>query len=136
MVRIAFGVIAGFFAWVVVWVGIENILSAILPEWYGAPQAAFQNAIENGGQFTADTRLLLSHIVIASLVAVISGFLAALIAGENKRAPLILGFLLLAVGLLKVVMSWPYVPIWYHVNFTAILLPMTILGGKLKTTTK
>ena len=56
-----------------------------------------------------------------------------LIAGENKRAPLILGFLLLALGLLKVVMSWPYVPIWYHLIFTAILLPMTIMGGRLKT---
>jgi hypothetical protein len=63
---------------------------------------------------------------------VISGFLAALIAGENKRAPLILGFLLLALGLLKAVMSWQYVPIWYHVIFTAILIPMTIVGGRLK----
>jgi len=135
MVRIVLGVIAGFFAWVIVWVGIEKILSAILPQWYGAPQLAFQEAIEKGGQFSAETRLLLSHIVIASVVAAISGFLAAMIAGENKRAPLILGFLLLAVGLLKVVMSWPYVPIWYHVIFTALLLPMTIIGGKLKSTT-
>jgi hypothetical protein len=63
-----------------------------------------------------------------------SGFLAALIAGENKRAPMVLGFLLLAFGLLKVVMSWAYVPLWYHVIFTAILIPMTIMGGKLKTT--
>ncbi len=49
----------------------------------------------------------------------------------NKRAPLVLGFLLLAFGLLKAVMSWPYVPIWYHVIFTALLIPMTIMGGKL-----
>ncbi|MEJ7847394.1 MAG: hypothetical protein WKF92_04805 [Pyrinomonadaceae bacterium] len=134
MIRIVLGGIAGFFAWVIVWVGIEKILSALMPEWYGAPQLAFQEAIENGGQFTAETRLLLSHIVIASTVAMISGFLAALVARENKRAPLILGFLLLAVGLVKVVMSWPYVPIWYHVIFTAILLPMAIIGGKLKKT--
>ena len=124
MIRIILGVIAGFFAWVVVWVGIEKILSALLPEWYGAPQLAFQNAIENGGQFTAETRLLLSHVVIASVVAVISGFLAAMVAGETKRAPLVLGFLLLAVGLLKVVMSWQYVRLWYHIAFTVILLPM------------
>lgn len=116
------------------WVGIEKILSTILPEWFGAPQLAFQETIEKGGQFTAETRLLLSHIVIASVAAVISGFLAALIAGENKRAPLILGFLLLAMGLLKLVMSWAYVPIWYHVIFTAILIPITIIGGKLKST--
>jgi len=135
MVRIVLGVIAGFFAWAIVWVGSEKILSAIWPEGYGAHQLAFQAAIENGGQFTADTTLLLMHIVIGTIVSLMSGFLAALIAGENKRAPLVLGCLLVAFGLLKVVMSWPYAPIWYHVTFTALLIPMTILGGKLKTTT-
>ena len=136
MVRIVLGVIAGFIAWLIAWVGSEKILSAIWPEGFGAHQRAFEAAVTNanGGQFTADTTLLLMHIVLGSIVSVMSGFLAALIAGENKRAPLILGVLLVAFGLLKVVMSWPYVPIWYHVIFTAILFPMTIVGGKLKST--
>jgi hypothetical protein len=131
MVRIVFGVIAGFFAWVIVWVGSEKILSAIWPEGFGAHQRAFEEAIKNGGQFTANTTLLLIQIVIGSIVSVMSGFLAALVAGENTRAPLVLGFLLVALGLLKVVLSWPYVPIWHHVIFTALLLPMTIMGSKL-----
>ena len=134
MVRIVLGVIAGFIAWLAAWFGGEKILSAIWPEGFGVHQRAFEEAVKNGGQFTADTNMLLTHIVLGSIVSVMSGFLAASIAGENKRAPLVLGFLLLAVGLLKVVMSWPYVPIWYHVIFTAILLPMTIMGGRLKTT--
>ena len=134
MVRIVLGVIAGFFAWAIAWVGSEKILSAILPESFGAHQLAFEAAVANGGQFTANTTLLLMHIVLGSIVSVMSGFLAALIAGENKRAPLVLGCLLLAMGLLMVVMSWPYVPIWYHVIFTALLMPMTIMGGKLKAT--
>lgn len=132
MLRIVLGVIAGFFSWVILWVGVEKILIAVLPEWYGAPQLAFQNAVENGGQnFTAETRLLLSHIFIGSIVSVIAGAIAALIAGENSRAPLVVGFFLLALGVLKVFMSWPYVPIWYHIIFTAMLLPMAIIGGKL-----
>ena len=131
MLRIILGVIAGFFSWAFFWFGSEKVLSAIWPE-FGAHQAAFQEAIEHGSPFTADSTILLIHIVLASVVSVISGFLAALVAGENKRAPLILGCLLLAFGLLKAAMSWPYVPIWYHVLFTAILLPMTIVGGKLK----
>lgn len=133
MVRIVLGVIAGFFSWLIVWVGSEKILSAIWPE-LGAHQLAFEEAVKNGGQFTADTTMLLTHIVLGSIVSVMSGAVAALIARGNTRAPLVLGFLLLAVGLLKVVMSWPYVPIWYHVIFTAILLPMAIIGGKLITT--
>ena len=135
MVRIVLGVIAGFFAWAIAWVGGEKILSAVWPEGFGAHQRAFQAALEHGGQFTADTTLLLTHIVLGSMVSVMSGFLAALIAGENRRAPLVLGFLLAALGLLKAVLSWQYVPLWYHVIFTALLLPMTIVGGKLKTTT-
>ena len=132
MVRIVLGVIAGFFAWLIVWVGSEMILSANWPEWYGAHQRTFTAAIKNGGQFSADTTILFIQIVLGSVVSMMSGFLAALIARENKRAPLVLGLLLLALGLLKAVMSWPYVPIWYHVLFTALLIPMAIVGGKLK----
>jgi len=118
----------------IVWVGSEKILSAIWPQGFGVHQRAFEEAVKNGGQFTANTTLLLTHIVLASIVSVLSGFLAALIAGGNTRAPLVLGFLLLALGLLKAVMSWQYVPIWYHVIFTALLIPMAIIGGKLVTT--
>jgi hypothetical protein len=131
MVRIVLGVIAGFFAWMIVWVGIEKILSVIWPEWFGAQQLAFQGAIEHGGPFDPDTTFLLTQIVYGSIVSLMSGFLAALIAGENTRAPLVLGFLLLTMGLLKAYMSWPYVPVWYHVIFTAMLLPMAVIGGKL-----
>ena len=130
MLRIFLGVIAGFIAWLIVWVGSEKILSAVWPA-FGVHQAAFQAAIENGGEFTADSRMLLTHIVVGSIVSVFSGFLAALVAGGNSRAPLIVGLLLLAMGLLKAVMSWPYVPVWYHLIFTALLLPMAILGSKL-----
>jgi hypothetical protein len=131
MVRIVLGVIAGFFSWLIVWFGSEKILSAIWPEGFGAHQRAFEAAVKNGGPFTAATSLLLTHIVLGSIVSVMSGFLAALIAGGNTRAPLALGFLLLALGVVKVVMSWSYVPIWYQVIFTALLIPMTIMGGKL-----
>src|SRR6187431_610596 len=114
MLRIVLGVIAGFFSWMIVWFGSEKVLSALWPT-FGVNQAAFQEVIEHGGQFTADSTMLVTHIVLGSIVSVISGFLAALIAGENRRAPLVLGFVLLALGLLKAVMSWQYVPIWYHV---------------------
>jgi hypothetical protein len=132
MLRIVLGAIAGFLAWMIAWVGCEKIVSAIWPA-FGAHQRAFEEVIKNGGQFTADTTMLLTHIVLGSIVSLMSGSLAALIAGENARAPLVVGCLLLALGVLKAVMSWPYVPIWYHVIFTVILVPMAIIGGKLIT---
>ena len=134
MLRIVLGVIAGFIAWIVVWIGSEKIISVIWPA-FGVHQRAFEDAIKNGGSFTAETGPLLTHIVIGSIVSVMAGSLAALVAGKNSRAPLVVGCLLLALGVLKAVMSWQYVPIWYHVIFTAILLPMAIIGGRLITTT-
>lgn len=131
MLRIILGVIAGFFAWVIAWFGGEKILSAIWPA-FGVHQAAFQAAIENSGQYTANSTMLFTHIVLGSIVSVLAGFLASLIAGGNRRAPLVLGFLLLAFGLLKAFMSWPYAPIWYHIIFMALLIPITIVGGKLE----
>ena len=132
MVRIILGAIAGFIAWSMIWVGSEKVLSAIWPEWYGANQVAFEAAVQNGGAFTADTTILLMNIVRGSIVSVISGFLAALIAGENRRSPLILGVLLVAFGLVIVAMSWSYVPLWYHIMFTSLLIPMTMVGGNFK----
>jgi len=134
MLRIVLGVIAGFFSWLIVWIGSEKIIAAIWPA-FGVHQRAFEEVVKNGGQFTADTTMLLTHIVLGSIVSVMAGSLAALVARENSRAPLVLGFVLLALGILKAVMSWQYVPIWYQVIFTAILLPLAIVGGKLITTT-
>jgi hypothetical protein len=132
MARMVLGVIAGFLAWSIAWFGGEAILSSVSPEGFGAHQRAFQWAIENGGEFTANTTLLLVHIALGSIVSLLAGFLAALVAGENRRAPLVLGVVLLAFGVLKAGMSWPFVPLWYHVIFTAILIPMAVAGGKLK----
>src|SRR5258706_5221567 len=134
MLRIVLGVIAGFIAWLVVWIGSEKILSAIWPA-FGANQKAFEEAVKNGGEYTADTTMLLTHLVLGSAVSAMAGIFAALIARENTSAPLVVGILLLALGLLKAFMSWRYAPIWYHVIFTAILLPMAIIGGKLITDT-
>jgi hypothetical protein len=130
MLRIVLGVIAGFIGWLIMWFGSEKGIAAIWAA-FGVQQRAFEEAIKNGGQFTAETIMLLTHIIMGLVVSVMAGVLAALIAGENSRAPLILGFVLLALGLLKAYMSWPYAPLWYHIIFTAILLPMAILGGKL-----
>lgn len=136
MVRIILGGIAGFVSWLIVWIGTEKILSAVWPA-FGVNQKAFQEAIMNRGAdsigFTADTTMLCVQLVQCTIVSLLAGALAALIAGKDTYAPLIAGFLLLAMGIAKAVMSWQYVPIWYHVIFTALLLPMAIVGGKLLT---
>ncbi len=136
MLRIVLGIIGGFLSWMIVFIGIEKIISAGWPT-FAVNQKAFEEAVKNGpgaSGFTADTTMLLTQLFLGTIVSVMAGSLAALIAGENSKAPLIAGILLLLMGIAKAVMSWQYVPIWYHVIFTAMLLPMPIMGGKLITT--
>ena len=54
MLRIILGVITGFIAWIILWVGVEKILSAIWPA-FGVHQKAFEDVLKNGGSFTAET---------------------------------------------------------------------------------
>lgn len=132
MLRLISSIIAGFLAWAITWGVSEMIFSMLSPDWFGAHQRAFTAAIKSGGTFSADSTVLLIHVVCATLISLMAGFLAAFIARDNKRAPLFLGILLTAFGLLKAVMSWPLVPLWYHLTFTALLLPMTLVGGRLR----
>jgi len=132
MLKIVLGVIAGFVAWSILWVGSDQVLMTASPMWYGAHQLGFEQAMTNKTAFAPDTTILIMHLVRSIIISIMSGFLAAFIAGENRRAPLILGVLLLLFGLMVEVMAWNYLPIWYHLIFLALLIPMNMLGGKLK----
>lgn len=132
MGRMILGAIVGFFAWNTIWLGSEKGLSAISPKWFGVHQVAFEAAVTKGGDFKPDKTILLMNIVRAGFVSVMAGFLAAAIAGENRRAPRILAGLLVALCLLMAAMSYQIVPLWYYLGFLAVLVPTTILGGRLR----
>lgn len=132
MGRIILGAIVGFLVWSVIWVGSEKAMSAIWPDWYGVHQVAFEKAVTEGGDFTPDTAILIMNILRGALLAILAGFLAAVIARENKRAPLILGVLLVAFCAMIMSMAKSYVPLWYMIIFTLVFIPMAIIGGKLK----
>ena len=134
MLKIVLGVIAGFVAWSVIWLGSDQVLMMASPGWYGAHQTAFEFAMGTQQAFTPDTTILIMHLVRAAIISIMSGFLAAFIAGENRKSPLILGVLLLAFGLMIQIMAWNYLPIWYHLVFLVSLIPFTVLGGKIKQT--
>ena len=132
MLKIVLGVIAGFVAWSILWVGSDQVLMVSAPTWYGAHLLDMELARANQEPFTADTTILLFNLVRGVIVTILSGFLAAFIANENRRTPLILGVLLVFVGIAFEAMYWNQIPIWYHLIFLGMLIPVSILGGKLK----
>jgi hypothetical protein len=132
MVKVVLGVIAGFVAWTILWLGSNALLMTLSPNWYGAGYLGLEQAIGLDQVFQLDSGILVLDLVRSVIISVISGFLAAVVAGENRRTPIILGLLLLMVGIAFQAMAWKYVAIWYHIAFLALLIPMTIVGAKLK----
>jgi len=131
MVRIVLGVIAGFVAWSIVWVGSDQVLIQTL-DWYRDHQLMFEKALVNKEAFLPNVTILGMNIGRSIIISILAGFFAAFVANENKWSTLILGVLLLAFGTMVEILAWNYLPIWYHVVFLLLLIPMTIVGGKLK----
>ena len=134
MLRIILGIVAGFIAWSIVWVGSDQFLHTMSPSWYGAHQDRVALAVVNGESFNVDTTIVLIGLIRSVTATIMAGFLAAVVAGENRKAPLILGIILLIVGIAVQVHLWNVFPIWFHLIFWALLIPMSILGGKMKQT--
>ncbi len=122
MLKIILGIIAGFVVWSILWVASDAILRAV-----------WTNYDESVAAMSFSTAMLIVPLILSAVVSIISGYIAALIAGENTKSPLILGIILLIVGVLVQMSVWEQIPLWYHLTFWILLVPMTILGGKLKT---
>lgn len=131
MVRIILGVIVGFIVWSILWVGSDQVLIASL-NWYRDHQLDFEKAMFNKTPFAPLMSVLIMHIARSVIISLISGYIAAIVANENKKSTLILGILLLLFGAGVEVWAWNYLPVWYHFVFLFLLIPVTIAGGKLK----
>lgn len=131
MLRIILAIIVGFIVWSVLWVGSDAIFSAVSPDW-GKTSADFRAAVENKTSFMLESSVLIILLIKSFIVSIISGFTTALIARENSKSTFGLGVLLLAFGIFIQSAHWNYMPLWYHIPFLLLLIPMTILGGKLK----
>src|SRR4051794_14477894 len=134
MIRIILGVIAGFVAWSILWVGGDEVLTRALPDWYGAHQHALEKAWVNHTEFASDPMVLAFQIVRSIITSLIAGYIAALVAGENRRTVWILAILLLIAGVLVEALYWNLIPVWYHLVFLVLLIPATLAGGKLRRT--
>ena len=122
MLRIFLGVIVGFVVWSILWVGIDAVLRAVWSSYDESVKA-----------MNFSSSMLFVPLVLSAVVSIISGFVAALIARESSKSPLILGILLLIVGIFVQISVWDKIPLWYNLAFWILLIPMTVLGGKLRT---
>ena len=132
MLKMILGIIVGFVVWSVLWVGSHALFAVISPNWYGKIDAEFMDAVTKGTAYTVDSFVLVISLIRSVVFSIIAGYLAVLIAKENKTSTIILGILLLLVGIMVQIGIWHYEPVWYHFLFLFLLIPMTIFGGKLR----
>jgi len=131
MVRVILGVIVGFIVWSIVWVGSEQTLGRFWGE-YGAHSLNAEKAFLNGTTLETSPVIAIVNLIRSFLTSIIAGYMAALVAGEYKRTTMVLGIILLVVGIAVEYFFWNLAPAWYHILFVLFLLPMTIVGGKLR----
>lgn len=134
MVRIILGVIVGFVVWSIVWVGSEAMLAAISPDWLGKHSLDAQASLTAGTPLASanDAGIAIINLIRSFITSIIGGYMAALVAGEYKRSTMALGIILLLVGVAVEYFAWSIAPAWYHIIFVLGLIPMTILGGRLR----
>lgn len=132
MLRIVLGIIVGFVVWSVLWVGSDAVIPLLLPNWYGKHQTEFMDACAAGQPFTINPTVLILGHIRSIIISIISGFTAVSIARETAKTTVILGIFLLAFGIFVQASVWNYMPLWYHIPFLLLLIPMTVVGGKLR----
>jgi hypothetical protein len=132
MVRIILGVVIGFIVWSIVWLGGEETIATLSPGWFGKYSLEAEKAFLNGTSLDTEPMIAVVNLVRSLLTSVIAGYMASLVAGEYKRSTMILGVILVAVGVAVEYMFWNLAPAWYHILFVLLLLPMTMLGGRLR----
>lgn len=119
--RTALAVLAGFIVWPLIAVGSSQIVMAVAP-----------------GRFADDgtTRdpLVLMILLVASVVASLAaGWTSAAVAREQPmRAVWILAVINLLVGIFVQSQVWTLIPLWYHLIFLALVVPVIVMGGRLK----
>jgi hypothetical protein len=120
MLRTVLGVIAGLVVWSMIWLAGGQFVQRVFPGAVGADGSS-----SNAGY-------LVALIVLSILASLAAGFLARSISVSRRMTPeLILGVLLLIAGVGIETGYWEQLPLWYHAAFLLLLVPVTLLGGRM-----
>lgn len=111
------GIVAGYFAWTVIFLGGSAVLRSAM------------SGVHDAEGLTRDPIALALYLVLSFAASFVAGRVTARIAGE-MRPVVILAGLLLATGIPVQIGSWTLLPIWYHLIFLGMLVPMTLAGGR------
>lgn len=123
MKRAILGIAAGLVCWIML-VSVLNRGLRIFVAGYAVAEGAMS--------FTLG--MLVARLLIAALTSLIAGALVRWLAPTSMRAPLLLGVILLIAFIPVHVRLWSLFPFWYHMVFLVTLIPLVMLGSRLRLT--
>ena len=117
------GVVAGLIVWLMVVLVVGELMRR---SW-----AAYASVADTMA-FTLP--MMIARLSIGALATLAAGLVTALIVPQSTMAKLMPGVLLLIAFIPQHIMLWDKFPIWYHLTFLLSLVPLTWVGGVLRST--
>ena len=119
MIRAILGVLAGYAAWTALWLG-GNAL------FFGEAS----RVIGEGRAYTVAVPLL-GVIVLSIVCSIVAGVTTAKIAAARAGgAVVVMAGLLLLTGIAVQFGVWALMPVWYHLVFLVLIVPVVLIGGR------
>lgn len=120
MLRLIFGIIAGFFVFFAIVYGVGFVMRA---SW--ADYAAVADAM------TFTLPMLLARLAIGVVASLVAGRVAAMLVSKPDTAAAALGIVLVVFFVPVHVQLWDNFPIWYHLFFLLSLIPLSVAGARI-----
>ncbi|MEE8106046.1 MAG: hypothetical protein V3T86_10975 [Planctomycetota bacterium] len=122
MKRTILGSIVGYAVWTVLWLVGGMGLAAIFPSEHDVFTA--------GGSYDA-TNPLLASLVLSIAASFLAGASARRVDSKvGSRAAVFAALLLLLTGVGIQASVWNRMPLWYHVSFLVLIVPITLVGAR------
>jgi hypothetical protein len=120
MKRTILACIAGLLTWIVVVSLINRGLRLSVPNY---------TAAEHSLQFTLGMKW--ARLLMAIVTSIVAGSVTAYLSRSSRRAPWIVGGIVLAMFLPLHVAIWSKLPVWYHLTFLLTIVPAVLVGARL-----
>jgi len=116
-------VVAGYALWTIIWLGGGRALLAAFPDALPAGDVEAQT-IES-------TPYLASALVLSVVCSLAAGAICRIGGTRWLTSAIVLAALLLLTGIGVQLGSWELMPVWYHLAFLALLVPVTLCGARI-----
>lgn len=110
----------GYMVWTAFFLGSAAVIRSMMP------------SVHDEAGFTSDVTALSLLLLISVIASLLAGYAAARAALVPKTTWVwVTAIALLATGIPVQLSTWDQVPVWYNVIFLALLVPATIIGGRI-----